>query len=67
MEHVIFSKPCSGFLQQHLQESYHQWYVFFVSNAAKSLSFHSLRFITQALGFKNINGVSIQSVLEMFV
>ena len=58
------SKPCSGFLQQHLQ-SYHQWYVFFVSNAAECPSFNSLRFVTQALGFKDINGESIQSVLEM--
>jgi hypothetical protein len=37
----------------------------FVSNAVECPSFHSLRFITQALGFKNINGESIQSVLEM--
>jgi len=37
----------------------------FVSNAVVCPSFHSLRFITQALGFKNINGESIQSALEM--
>jgi hypothetical protein len=54
-------KPCSGFLQRHLR-SYHQWYVFLL---AMPPSLHSLRFITQALGFKNINGESIQSVLEM--
>jgi hypothetical protein len=37
----------------------------FVRNAAECPSFHSLRFITQALGFININGEPIQSVLEM--
>jgi hypothetical protein len=37
----------------------------FVRNAAKCLSFHSPRLIIQALGFKDINGESIQSVLEI--
>ena len=37
----------------------------FVRNTTEYPSFHSLRFITQALGFMNINGESIQSVLEM--
>ena len=39
----------------------------FVSDAAECPSFHSLRFIPQAMGSKNINGESIQSVFEMFV
>ena len=38
-----------------------------VRNAVDCPSFHSLRFITQALGFKNINGGSIQSVFEMLL
>ncbi|SRR5258707_9876574 len=40
---------------------------YFVPSAAESSSVNSLCFVTQALGYKNINGESIQSMLEILL